>query len=373
MPRLIALVLFAALGLTALPVRAQTASPALPQADDQMFSVSDVQVDVTAVNAMQAREKGFDNAQSLAFRKLMDRLVAAGQPRMREPSTREVQAMVRDVIIESEKASAVRYIASFTVRFKPEPIRALLEGTGVSYVESRRPPLVVVPVLSGSEAPLLWEDPNPWREAWARRPTDGLVPFVVPSGELEDATALSVRQAMAKDSGALANLARRYGALDALVVVASVTTGPDTLPLVTVQSTGVGPAAPRIGTIRVAAKAGEALPAVLGRAADAVAEAVITAHKRMAAVPPGQEAGPINAIILISNMKEWLQARQRLSALPLIAGIDVLSLSRNEASVVIRASGTMPQVEQVLTQAGFLVTPAEGHLEIRPSFGGASR
>ena len=366
MPRIIlALALFAALGLAAAPAVAQTA--------DQAFSVSDVQVDVTAANAMQAREKAFDDVQRLAFRRLMDRLVASGQKRVPEPSARDIQSMVRDVIVESEKSSAVRYIASFTVRFKPESIRALLDGTGVSYVDSRRPPLLVVPVLTGAEGPLLWDDPNPWREAWARRPVDGLVPFIVPTGELEDVTLVSTRQAIARDNAALTALARRHGARDVLVSIATVTTGPDTLPLVTVQTTGIGPAAPRLGTLKVAAKAGETLPTVLQRAADAVAEAAANAHKQLAAVPAGQEAGAINAVVAISSMKEWLQARQRLSALPLIQRVEVVSVSREEAVVILHASGAMPQVEQVLMQAGFVLTPGETGLQLRPSFGSAQR
>lgn len=365
MPRVIALALLAVLGLVAAPALAQTA--------DQAYSVSDVEVDVTAANAMQAREKAFDDVQRLAFRRLMDRLVAEGQKRPPEPSARDIQSMVRDVIVESEKASAVRYIASFTVRFKPDSIRALLDGTGLSYVDSRRPPLVVVPVLVGTDGPLLWDDPNPWREAWARRPADGLVPFVVPTGELEDVTLISAKQAVGRDSGALAALARRHGAMDVLVVTATVTAGPDTLPLVTVQSTGYGPAAPRVGAVRVAAKAGETLPAVLARAADAVADAVVHAHKQLAAVPAGQEAGPVAAVVAISGMREWLQVRQRLSALPLIQRVEVVSLSRTEAAVILHASGAMPQVEQVLTQAGFTLTPGEGGLRLQPGFGGAPR
>lgn len=365
MPRIIALALFAALSFAAAPAAAQPA--------DQAFSVSGVQVDVTAANALQAREKAFDEVQRLAFRRLMERLVAEGQPRVPEPSARDIEAMVRDVIVESEKASAVRYIASFTVRFKPDSIRGLLGATGVSYVDSRRPPLVVVPVLAGAEGMLLWEDPNPWRDAWSRRPADGLVPFIVPTGELEDVTLVSTKQALAHDAGALAALARRHGAMDVLVAVATVTTGPDTLPLVAVETIGLGPAAPPGGGVRVAAKPGETLPALMRRATDAVADAIASGHKQLAATLPGQEAGPISAVVPVSGMQEWLAVRQRLSALPLIKRLEVLSLSRDEASVVLHVSGGMPQVEQVLRQAGFVLTPGNGALQIRPSFGGAPR
>lgn len=365
MIRSIAFALLAVLSLTTLPAAAQTA--------DQAFSVSGVEVDVTAADAMRAREKAFADVQRLAFRRLMDRLVAEGQPRVPEPAARDIEAMVKDVIVESEKASAVRYLATFTVRFKPDSIRGLLSGAGVAYVDSRRPPVVVVPVLAAEEGPLLWDDPNPWREAWSRRPADGLVPFIVPVGELKDVTLVNAKQAMARDANALAALARQYGAVDALVTVASVAPGPDTLPVVTVKSYGVGPAAPQGTTVKVAGKSGEPLPALLRRAADQVADAVASGHKQLAAVPAGEEAGPISALVPVASMQDWLAVRQRLSALPLIKRVEVISLSRNEAAVVLHAVGAMPQVEQVLTQAGFTLSQEGGPLIIRPGFGGAPR
>jgi hypothetical protein len=369
MSRLIALALIAALGFAALGF---AAAPASAQTADQAYSISGVQIDLNAPNAMQAREKAYNDVQRLAFRRLMDRLVAEGQKRVAEPNERTIQSMVRDVIIEDEKASAAgHYVATFTVRFKPEAIRGLLDNTGVAYVESRRPPLVVVPVMISADGTRLWDDPNPWRQAWARRPADGLVPFIVPAGELEDVTLVSTKQAVNRDANALGALARRYGAADVLVVIANVTAGPDTLPMVSVQANGVGPSVPRVGSVKLAAKAGETLPVVLARAADAVADAAVNAHKQLAAVPAGEVAGPIPAVVPISSMKEWLQVRQRLSQLPLIERLEVVSVSRDEAAVILHATGGRPQVEQVLTQAGFSLTPGEAGLEIRA--GGAPR
>lgn len=366
MPRFIALIFSAFLCLAVMPAAAQQADP---------YSVSEVPVDVTAGSALQAREKAFADVQRLAFRRLMDRLVAEGQPRVPEPPAREIEAMVRDVIVESEKASAVRYIASFTVRFKPEAIRSLLEGSGLSYVDTRRPPLVVVPVLVAGDGPVLWDDPNPWREAWARRPSDGLVPFIVPTGELADVTLVSAKQAVAHDVAALTALARRHGAHDVLVAVATVAGGPDTLPSLSVATVGFGPAAPQGESLRLAAKPDDTLPMLMDRAVETIAQHVVSGHKQLAAIPPGQEAaGPINALVPLSGgMQEWLALRGRLAAVPLVKRVEVVSLTRDEAAVVLHVAGAMPQVEQVLHQAGFTLTPGDGVWYLGSSMGGAPR
>src|SRR6185369_10293232 len=75
----------------------------------------------------------------------------------------------------------------------------------------------------------LFEDRNPWREAWAKRPPrDTLMPIVVPLGDLKDIADLDAKQAMAGDVRRLEALARRYGATDTAVAVAQVSLDPAT-------------------------------------------------------------------------------------------------------------------------------------------------
>ena len=49
----------------------------------------------------------------------------------------------------------------------------------------------------GGGAPMLWDDPNPWREAWsATSAATGLVPLVMPYGDLEDVQAIDADAAV---------------------------------------------------------------------------------------------------------------------------------------------------------------------------------
>src|SRR6185437_12375889 len=78
-----------------------------------------------------------------------------------------------------------------------------------------------LPVWSGAQPPVLWEDPNPWREAFAQRERgEGLVPFIVPLGDVEDLNAISAERALNADPAALAAIAERYQAEEVLITQA---------------------------------------------------------------------------------------------------------------------------------------------------------
>ena len=79
--------------------------------------------------------------------------------------------------------------------------------------------VMVLPVFQSAGALILWDDPNPWRDAWASRPKkQGLVPTLLPLGDLADMASIGAEQAMDGDRQRLNAIAGRYGASDTLVV-----------------------------------------------------------------------------------------------------------------------------------------------------------
>ncbi len=341
--------------LAAVPARAQ----------DGAYTVTGVGVDVTAENAVKAREKAILDAPREAYRRLMQRLVpAAEQDRIPQPSDMELDALVRDVQVEQEKASSVRYIASFTVRFKPDAVRGVLESIDVPFVEDKRAPLVVLPVYVTEDRTLLWDDPNPWRQAWARYASDGLVPFVVPLGELADLMAVTAEQATAHDPVALKAIAERYGAADVLVAVATLSPGPDGSQVVDVETHGFGPTAPAGGSHHVDGRPGEAAEALFRSAAADVAAQLSETYKQKSVAGGGAAAGgpggQVPALVPLNGMQDWLAVRDRLSRLPQVKRFEVISLNRHEAALMLHYAGEPAQLEAVLTQAGFELAPGAG-------------
>ena len=213
------------------------------QADlNDVFLVRDVQLDETAISASAARSIALEKGQIEAARRLFARLTRdlhAASVEVVDAQT--IRALVSSLQIGDEKTSDVRYLAKLTVAFNPDAVRRFLRFADVPFAELKSRPVLVIPVLQQSGQYVLWEDPNPWREAWRNHPDSfGLVPVVSPVGDLSDYAGLSAEQAVDADVGALNEAAARYGAGSAVVAIASIVESFDGSPTVEVRSCPVG-------------------------------------------------------------------------------------------------------------------------------------
>ena len=83
---------------------------------------------------------------------------------------KQVATYVKDFNVTNEKNSEIRYLADLTYRFKPNDIRLLLRDNEIQFAETISKPMLVLPVYQIAGAVFLWDDPNPWREAWLNEP-----------------------------------------------------------------------------------------------------------------------------------------------------------------------------------------------------------
>ncbi len=164
----------------------------------EVFTVTDVRVDATAKTAAAARETALAEGERRALGRLLARLtLRADQARLPVLERSQIAALVRNFEVEEEKTSSVRYLAKLTIRFKRKALRRLLRAHDIPFAETLSKPVLVLPVYEVADALALWDDPNPWREAWARQPKrDGLVPLVVPLGDLSDIADIGAEQAL---------------------------------------------------------------------------------------------------------------------------------------------------------------------------------
>jgi len=89
----------------------------------------------------------------------------------------------------------------------------LLRQTGLPFAETASKPLLVLPVLKSRVGLMLWEAANLWRTAWSALPIQrGLVPMIVPLGDLADISDVDASQAMLGDETALEGIVSRYQA-----------------------------------------------------------------------------------------------------------------------------------------------------------------
>jgi hypothetical protein len=225
---------------------------AAADADDGAFVVRDVVVDQTADTAAAARVLALAQGQRSAYRRLMARLVPAGATGVPALDSAGIGALIRDFDVAEEKTSAVRYLAKLTYRFKPRAVRSFLRDARVPFAETRSKPVLVLPLFDFEGERLLWDDPNPWREAWYAAPAKGgLVPFVVPYGDLRDFADIDAANALEGNKVRLALIGARYGTAWTMVVLARLSvdeSGNSTTLGVTVSQFGA--ASPEPTTIR---------------------------------------------------------------------------------------------------------------------------
>lgn len=345
-----ALLAFLAVGLLIALVFPARATPVA-----EAFTVRGVEVDVTAGTVAAAKEQAIAQGQLRAFRVLLERMTApADHHRLPDVDGREY---VRDVGIEQERSSSVRYIASLAVRFSPAAVRKLLRDANISYAEPRGRAVLVVPVLQPFGArPILWDDPNPWRKAWGGV-SGALVPVQVPSGDPADVQAMSAEQALSGEAEALAALADLHRGTDVLIAAAGLGAGGRQLDVVLHGSAN----APKpFDTVAYQAAEGETTDEMMLRAARDIQRAFEAVYKQPNLLQ-FDRAAKLSALVPLSGMQDWLTVRDTLGRVSQVRSWELISLSKAEAAVTLHILGDQEQVRQALARQGLRLDWADGY------------
>lgn len=337
-----ALLVLLALGVASGPGLAEEADP---------FSAT-VTVDATAETVVKAREMARIDGQRRALAAIVEHLSPGAAPaKLAKLDDKAIGGLVASFEVANERMSAVRYVADYTFHFQPAEIRRVLRNAGIALGEEPGKPVVLVPVYQSGGQPRLWDDPNPWREAWGQEiPGSGAVRLLVPLGDAGDITAIDAGTARAGDAEALAAIARRNGGEDAIVALAAMRGPPD-------RPAGVEVTARRYHAGRLvdshveplAANPGERESDLLRRAASAVAAEIASGWKKEP-VPGYDQEGTLTAVLPITGLDDWVRARQRLAAVPAIRKIALMALSRQEATIEIGYVGSIDQLKASLAE-----------------------
>lgn len=310
------------------------------------YTVRDVNVDITAKSAYEARSKAIKEAGLKGFQKLLSKLTT---PEDRSCLSKDSPADIEDYIetfeVSKEKISRVRYLASFSVSFKPHKVKSLFARHGltptlqlpetpkeVSKLQNLKPALIM-PVLVDSDKTLLWDERNPWFTTWSAS-DQGETSFVVPVGDLKDVRDLSAEAAKA---GAIENIARlleRYNLEQGFVGVLEVMNSGK--PVLTISQYS------KDGLLRKA-------EAVSFDPAGSLEATVSQAHQKMKSMLLSfmgsfdtlARLSDVSARVSFSTLKEWHFIREKLELFPVVKDISVHSLKRSGAEVTLKIIGTL--------------------------------
>ena len=186
----------------------------------ELNMVKDIYIELNFKNNQDYRKKALESSYEIAFRRYLNWITLENKV--------DIEKIVADLVpkdyvlgysIESEKFKKEKYSALISINFEKEKIENLLISKNIKFYNKKGPKTLIIPLLNFDKRMVLWDDPNPWFEAWIRRPLDSnLTNFILPSGEVEDLITLNAEDANNLIYYKIKKLATRYEAVDALVL-----------------------------------------------------------------------------------------------------------------------------------------------------------
>ena len=395
--------LFRAAALAAAAVLLATAPVAGPAAaEESIFWVRDVPAKGKGKTAGDARRDSALNSAPAALDRLLRRLTSARDHEFLPPVPPEqARAMVRGLEVVRAKRRKIKDGRSFdgalSYLFRPGTVGAFLKSEGIAWSSRRSDPVLVLAVWRDESGAILWDDPNPWRDAWLSAEREpGLVPVVLPEGNLKDLQTIDATQASERDAERLTAIAGAYGAKQVLIAVAAA------------GGVDAGEGAPEVapedgeeGTEERAGKSGEAgageqaeeggekqiedggltvvaalfnlrsgdieeLEPITAAGATAMADAAAALDawlqerwKDRVIVPDGPVA-TTRVVLRFDDLAAWVRVRENLVAAPSVTGHRVIAFSRGEARLALTHRGNADDLAVRLPAFGLLLQQERG-------------
>jgi len=365
---------------------------------DSVYTVRDIAVDSSAASAAEARTIALVGGQRAAFDRLMTRLVLS-EDRVILPNLEdnEIAQIIDGYEIDKELVSSTRYRANIIFYLNKNQVRKLLRQRKIRFAESRSKEVLVAAVFDGGEGAVLWQEPGDWRSAWLTRPAnEGLVPFILPLGDVMDMGAISAEEAIFPSREALLALAERYGADEVVVAFASLrlaeiaaerdSSAPENSAEEGSAEDGANAETDQAGaadnklstrrrvrgpvegailqlTVHRIGVAGEQSASELLRGAPGESKADLLARavgRVIAQVEGGwkqanmlrfERENKLRIIVPLTGLSDWVEMRRRLSELAVVMTVDLAALSRHQAEVLLHYLGETEQLMLGLEQS----------------------
>ena len=343
-----AAVLAVALALLAGSDPASAAGPV----ETSIFAVQGVDVDVTSTDAATAKNQALMDVQVKAFFQLVERL---GTPELladlqAKMTPQDIAPFLRSLSIEQETSGPGRYIGRFTVRFLPEKTRKFFQDYGIRVPTQQADPVLVIPVFRGPEGNKLWED-TPWRRAWIDlKGEQGIVPIIVPLGDLEDTETLTVDDALKGDAVKIETIRKRYGAPSLLIAQAQPAEGGGLHVYIEGET--------KLGTVKInkvyKPEEGSTEP-VEAVAVAAFQAMLVKTYREVAEEIAAKSANTIQSIAVtvpFTSPREWNAIRSRILTTPNVTAVDLSTLNVDGAVIRLVFTRTVEELQMNMQAAG---------------------
>ncbi len=200
------------------------------------YDVANIQVNIESADAVKARDQAIMRAQRIGFAQL----VGQKEEDLQKISDADIARLVNGFSVRNERSVGRSYKADFTVRFEPIKTQSFMDRNGWTLAErdetaaivadqtpvAAEAPLlqtiVILPVLDIGSRRVVWDDPNPWREAWQKQDhSTAHVKVVLPLADASDVIDIPDAGFLSEKGKAnIVNFLSRYNAKEVYVLVA---------------------------------------------------------------------------------------------------------------------------------------------------------
>jgi hypothetical protein len=319
------------------------------QTGGNAYTVADVDVDVTAPDAIQARKLGIAEARRKAAQMLVERSVAPEErARITIPDDARLESMVRGIEFVRERTAPNRYIATLNVVFAPDAVKAWLGGSVARSGETVQRPALIIPLWKDRTGVQPLNDPNAWRDAWQALDTKGsAVPVTVIRADQLDQSVISPEEAYVGNLSALSKVNERYRAPMVIVAIAEGEKG--------------GPLTASGLRYDTQTGARSEIPSTPVPSSAQFGDAVRQMHARLdeqwrgVATVRRDSQDTLDVVVPLRGLGDWVQVRQRLGSVPAVKNVAVRSLEADRAELRLDYFGTTDELRQTLAQAGLVL------------------
>ena len=232
-----------------------------PIASNGDFEVTNVSVNVTGKNAFEARQKGWEEAQRLAWSALWAKS-HGGAPGTLSDST--LDGIVAAIVVDEEQIGPRRYVAKLGVLFDRARAGQLL---GVQGITQRSAPLLILPVTYNAGAPTIFEQRTFWQASWAKfRTADSTIDYVRPSGGGGESLLLNAGQLDRRSRNWWRTILDQFGAADVIMPIARIERQWPGGPVVGRFSARYGPDNKFLGAFTLRVQSSKGIPKMMDQA-----------------------------------------------------------------------------------------------------------
>jgi Uncharacterized protein conserved in bacteria (DUF2066) len=352
------------------------------RAADSLYTVAKISVDVTAKDAVAAREMGMAEAEQRAVMTVLKRIVpTSAYSSLPEISKDDIETLVNGVSIRSEQNSTTRYLAVLDISLNEQALQQFLQDQNISFSEARAPSISILPLMLDGGS-VKSEGAEGWREAWEDLDLSHSVTPATILRPRPDLDAGTVKAVLAGDPPALASMQEDYNYGQLVIAVGELDHGQFVTRLAGTDA--VGPITfeqsdKLTGDAKTAARnaAGIAFGVLENRwkmSQEGEAPASEVKHEEGAGTgaetegksnEPAEVPRNVVAEVEFSGLKDWQDIRGRLMNIAGIQGLEVNSLSARAASITFDYAGSLGKLQTELGQNGFELGEKDGNFVLR--------